>query len=306
MTEIEFLHEMVKAAGGDPDMLKDKLKSTYYECLINCMKNGGGSTGGGGGSSGEYTQPDWGSKNVVAFAETEVTIAPLEEMDGMPGAILTLMNPIPDGSVCNVSYNGETYSCVYYKESMGIGNMSALGGEDTGEPFFIMVGELEGAPLGILMPFTDAGAVVCGISFASIKKIGKDYIEDTSEPAFIDLTSYGLPAISVQTTSSTTCCNITTQQFIEMRNALKKGIVKLYLNHNGYSYKNVLETVEVPAGSLYTYSIVDEYGEFDSNGNPQVFSLSSELKGKKIYITIDGRTNTIWGKIIHPHKLMET
>ena len=52
MTEIEFLHEMVKAAGGNPDMLKDKLKSTYYECLINCMKNGGGSGGGrtGGGN----------------------------------------------------------------------------------------------------------------------------------------------------------------------------------------------------------------------------------------------------------------
>ncbi len=47
MTEIEFLHEMVKAAGGNPDMLKDKLKSTYYECLINCLNNGGGGSGGG-------------------------------------------------------------------------------------------------------------------------------------------------------------------------------------------------------------------------------------------------------------------
>lgn len=49
MTEIEFLHEMVKAAGGDPNMLKDKLKSTYYECIINCLNNGGGS---GSGSTG--------------------------------------------------------------------------------------------------------------------------------------------------------------------------------------------------------------------------------------------------------------
>lgn len=56
MTEIEFLHEMVKAAGGNPDMLKDKLKSTYYECLIDCMKNGGGGSGGSGGGGSIYAE----------------------------------------------------------------------------------------------------------------------------------------------------------------------------------------------------------------------------------------------------------
>lgn len=51
MTENEFMREMIKAAGGDPDKLPDRLKSTYYQCLIDCMNSGGGS-GGSGGSGG--------------------------------------------------------------------------------------------------------------------------------------------------------------------------------------------------------------------------------------------------------------
>lgn len=189
MTEIEFLHEMVKKAGGNPDMLKDKLKSTYYECLIDCMKNGGGGSGGGGGSSGEYTQPDWGYKEAYILPETEVTLV-MDEVEGMVVGPIYVSNfailPEP-GKEYIVTYNGKEYKCIL--SGMGIlGNQAIIGGEDTGEPFAIF---FIGDPVLVIPTDQSEGTAKVSIKGTIVKQIDPEYAPQAEIP-YIDLISVGL------------------------------------------------------------------------------------------------------------------
>lgn len=247
MTEIEFLHEMVKAAGGNPDMLQDKLKSTYYECLINCLNNGGGSGGGstGGGSSGEYTQPDWGYKEDIFLPETEVTFAPNADMNGLVGALVmgtALENPLVLGDEYIVNYDGSDYTVTLDPHEQMMGNLLTFGGEDSGEPFLILVG---GVDFLFIMPVNQSeGTAKVSIRGIVTKPIDSKYVPSVP---YIDLVEAGLPTVNMDGPVLVSDYN----QFYKVQMALGRGAIQLKIKLTG--------TIALPVlGSSMTSTMTDE------------------------------------------------
>lgn len=205
MTEIEFLHEMVKAAGGDVNKLKDKLKSTYYECLIDCMKNGGG--GGGLPSGGEphqmlVTDADgntvWEDRthyhDVTNASFTCVSASGLEVDDeGTIGIFDPFAVDVEGEKTYTVTYNGADYECTAKTMTDSgisvqlLGNIEAMMGTgDNGMPFLAMCVPSESiSQTGfacMIMVLDGATTVDITIAFdgtiEELKKIPKKYLPE--------------------------------------------------------------------------------------------------------------------------------
>jgi hypothetical protein len=234
MTEIEFLHEMVKAAGGDPDMLKDKLKSTYYECLIDCMKNGGGGSGGGGGGSGEYTQPDWGYKEGEIISETNVTAEDPDSIGIVMGLIGTPTTTPVVGETYRVIYNDVEYktTAVGSDEELYLGNIGAIsGGVDTGEPFVISLDIYNN--LLILLPVNQQECVVKISIFGKvIETIPSKYIPATKAP-YIDFIDAGLSTLTVDSEWGHGDSNLKTKIWDQVKLGLDYGAVQARIKISG-------------------------------------------------------------------------
>lgn len=125
---------------------------------------GGGAGGSGGGASSwnDLTDKPFYSEMVFAPLLEETAMVATEEMDYQ--AVLPHSISVSDGEEYTVVYNGTEYKCVctFYIDGNGratymLGNMMAFGGEDTGEPFLVLVFPYETAAMtgvpGGVVPF---------------------------------------------------------------------------------------------------------------------------------------------------------
>ena len=125
--------------------------------------------GGSGGGSGASVQADWNQndetaadyvKNRTHYEKRQTLyegtdLAPVLQNDG--NYMLTIPDPpfnLANGNTYMVVINGVSYECVGYSAVAGappmIGNLAFAGGQDTGEPFFVVDGTANGDGIGIL------------------------------------------------------------------------------------------------------------------------------------------------------------
>ena len=152
---------------------------------------------------GSATQPDWNQndatqpdyvKNRPFYAgdpvETvliEETTAPFAEDEdtGLYIAGFPLTFNATVGETYKVSWDGAVYECIsvgdFNTDAIAIGNMSIVGGHDTGEPFFIAI---NGEQMGILTADTSASHTF-SISriVEQVVKIDPKYLSISSKPA---------------------------------------------------------------------------------------------------------------------------
>lgn len=187
MTESGYLKTMLTALGGDPSKLPDNLESTCYKAIIELLLNNGG----GGGSNSEYKQPEWGYKEDYILPETDITLSPNEDLGMVVGLTEPPLNEsdFQVGEEYVVIYDGVEYRCTY-AEFNALGNGYIMGGEDTGEPFFIV--NDSGATVVIPINQT-AGIVKVGVKGNVTKKIESVY---APEVPYIDLVAAGLPSVN--------------------------------------------------------------------------------------------------------------
>jgi hypothetical protein len=100
----------------------------------------------------------------------EETTAPGNTYEGA----LTMVNPIEIGKRYTVSWDGDSYTCDCYEYIGGacIGNPSALGGEDTGEPFLMVAA----FPQMMYLGFDEDKDVQIKVEGQTIVRIPEKYI----------------------------------------------------------------------------------------------------------------------------------
>lgn len=196
-----------------------------YEQILEKLNAGGGS-----GSNSEYTQPEWGYKEAYILPETDVTLAPNEEIGGMVAAIIepsTLTGTLSVGNEYIISYAGTDYACVF-SEAEPMGNGSVFGMEDTGEPFCMLY---ENGML-ILMPVNQLERTVkFSISGKVVKPIESEY---APEIPYLDLVDLGLGTVGAGLDVVT--INYDYTFYVEnIKPKLGANLrVKMLLNHKGY------------------------------------------------------------------------
>lgn len=276
MTEIEFLHEMVKAAGGDVNALNDRLKSTYYECLINCMKNGGGSSGG----SGEYTQPEWGFKETPMLNETKVTYV----YNSAVNASVAMLDPsllsgeLEDGAAYAVYYNGVKYACVCANEMLGNGVI--LGYDNTGEPF--CMGMMSGVLMIAPVNQTETEATV-SVKRVVYKRIEENYLQYIP---YVDLAEAGLPAINNEGSVSLKCDENIQKEILK---AYEHGAIRFKIKANF----NISEMTKLSESDNVVVTAQSSYAKYDSYGRMNFIEAECILFGRLIKFTLYYDTLTV-------------
>lgn len=249
MTENEFMREMIKAAGGDPDKLPDRLKSTYYQCLIDCMNKGGGS-GGGVSSWNDLTDKPFKEKRVEVLPETEVVFATLEELGEIKMAELSYGFTSSPGERFIVKYNEEEYICERSMLTNGFGNAVVEGGEDTGEPFFLASEDTYTVIVSI------RGDNIAKIAIYRIDIETLDYVF-LPEPPLFDLTQYQRNGdiVSPFTVDGNVTLKLTidnVDELIKLKMMGKYGIVRFkILQHPNNSASTPIQTSIFYANTCY-------------------------------------------------------
>lgn len=190
------------------------------ELFEESQKENAAAAGGGG-------YPAFGYKKVWLMHETEVTLAPNEDMGGMNVAMLALENEASKYAYKTIviKYNGVDYSFVY--NGQPIGNVGALEGEDSGEPF---IAQFEGATAIVISLRGDTVATV-GVYVPLAETIPDEYIPPIETIDFVDL---GAPVFEFGTVFSFTSDADTV---FKIRRCLAKGGFKLRVAVKG-AFKN--------------------------------------------------------------------
>lgn len=145
--------------------------------------------GGGGGSASKYKQPEWGLESGGIVEILPQTSVGMEQVVSDFFVVATpLTNPIVVGNDYIIDYNGNQYTCKAWESVLPqglvtvIGNGAAMGGNDTGEPFLIMVVPEEYvAEVGYLNVMAKPGTEEVTLSIMGekreIHKIPSEYVE---------------------------------------------------------------------------------------------------------------------------------
>lgn len=157
----------------------------------------------------------------IILPESNISVAFNEDMGGMYLGTTDFSNfdLLIDGELYTITFNSVEYiskcTAIDYA-SFVLGNMVLVGGEDSGEPFLIVLNQ--GSLTVASLIETE---VTCSIAGKTIHPIKRDFIE---EPALIDLTELDFPSVQVGTKARQT---ITINQFLQICKSLRCKIVKL-------------------------------------------------------------------------------
>lgn len=229
-TETELLQDAIRANGGTCDDLPDTLPATLLKKLIESCGSGGG--GGGlptGGAPYQQLVTDgkgnaeWVPQLCYTEHVTGVVIPETQLTAGEEGFEYTgqLVNQPIVGVNHAVTYNGTVYNCApwEYSGTIYIGNGSAFGNPDTGEPFVAMFVPPEGVDqLGftaVFLPLDGAASVTLSVNIDGdvVRTIPYEYIpgeividavngEDAVMPDYKDV-------VAAYRTGKSVFCNLT-------------------------------------------------------------------------------------------------
>lgn len=217
---------------------------------VNEQLQSGGGSGGGGGA-----QPDWNAAEGEPghilnrpFYEDTVTLfdqtVELQEAEGMLMYTSTFPEPLEDKTY-KVTYNGVPYDCTPFvtdEYTAVLGNLSAMGGPDTGEPFVIVIGGIDGVFEIVLVGLTGATSATVKIEKpGELRKIESKF---APEIPYFDLVSLGLGTVKLNTT--------TAKEGIghELYKALGDGPVKIRFKHHDW-LGNEQDATAIVTGVLY-------------------------------------------------------
>lgn len=257
--------EEAKKSADSVDFPKPTPEAAGKAVVVNA--SGDGFTLGEVPSSGGGSQADWnaaegepghilnkpfGDKEVYILPETELTFADMGE--GCMAAFEPLEFPI-EGNAYSITFGGSTYECVAYYDkpsaSYALGNIGALsGGENTGEPFIVMIQLDEYGNIGMSLMLSLIGETTTNVSIAGIHPvpIAPEYAPNTVS---IDLATMGLDSIGTGV-MATLELDDDTANFVEkqLAIALKNGIVKVRLFYDGMAEKQIFAPGNVVDGSV--------------------------------------------------------
>jgi hypothetical protein len=224
--------------------------------LIHEMIKYGGFVGDGGGSSSGSSSggatPDWnaaegepgyilnkpfGDEEVYILPETELTFVAVEDMGGACIAMIAPEKVPVEGNVYTITFGGATYECTAIYESGDgmyfLGNFSMLGGEDSGEPFLVMIMvDPSGDALPESIMISIAGETTTNVTIKGVqpKPIAPEYAPSTVS---IDLVYLGLDNIATDQPVSVVLDDDTkTRIEKQLGTALRNGIVQLSVNYS--------------------------------------------------------------------------
>lgn len=188
------------------------------------------------GEPGYIQNKPFGDKEVEILPETELTFVTNPDMGGMCLAMITPAEIPIEGSMCTVVFDGVTYNnTVNYIAEEGIycfGNLSMMGGEDSGEPYIVMfivdsANVVQTAMILSLVGEITTTVVIKGILPVSIAT------EYAPKPVYIDLTALGVGDIVtdqlITVSPSEDDCIYLEKHFAT---ALQNGIIKVRLTFN--------------------------------------------------------------------------
>lgn len=222
---------LAKAAGRSVEVPEPITRKEMF--LDAVAKSGGGSSGGGG------AQPDWdavegepgyiqnrpfGKREVILFPETEVAFV---DQDGMMMAALPANVKLEADTEYKIVYNEVEYlrkPCLMDGNPVGLGNTVVMGGDDTGEPFFIMIDKqwdesTESEVLSAMILALD-GTTSTTVSCKGYpeKPLDSKYLPDVT-PEVVDLEAMGMPAVTKEVVS----LSLSYAEIREIVEKLKKG-----------------------------------------------------------------------------------
>jgi hypothetical protein len=211
------------------------------------LKQYGGGSGGGGadwdaveGEPGYIQNRPFGKTEVILFPETEVAFV---DMDGMMMAGLPANVKLEADTEYKIVYNEVEYlrkPCLMDGNPVGLGNTVVMGGDDTGEPFFIMIDMDESGVLtAIILALDGTTSTTVSCKGYPEKTLDIKYIPNAAENV-IDLTALGVTALG-GTTSYTTLPEDTINQ---IKKQLATGQVTLRFAVN-IAFNDILAGVTV-------------------------------------------------------------
>lgn len=159
------------------------------------------------GSGGGGAQPDWNAAEGEPghilnrpFYEHTITLfdqtVELQETEEGMLMMSTFPEPLEDKTY-KVTYNGVPYDCTPFvtdEYTAALGNLSAMGGPDTGEPFIIVIGGIDGVFQIVLVDLTGATSATVKIEKpGELRKIDSKFSPDIP---YFDLVDAGLGVIN--------------------------------------------------------------------------------------------------------------
>lgn len=243
--------------GETPEGVPRSRNEAYLYAL--CQKGmGGGGTGGG-------AQPDWNAAegepghilNRPFYETTETifnrTVELFEEEGGISAALLPFGKFLEQTKYI-VTYNGVKYECDAIDPGVGIpcvlGNLSAFGGSNTGEPFLILTTDVDedGSPDLQVVDYTANTSATVKIEKPSeLRKIDRKF---APEIPYFDLVSLGLGTLKNSATGKSGIGG-------ELYKALGNGPVKIRVKHQDY-WGGERDATAVVTGKHYSTSVSTE------------------------------------------------
>ena len=246
------------------------------------------------GGSGGGAQPDWNAQEgepgyilnkpfgmmpTTIVAETELTFEFVEDM-GMSVAYSECTNPPVAGCDYIIRFGENEYTCTCVDVSgdgktMMMGNLSVLGGDDTGEPFLISYeGKL------VVIPVIEVTTVKFAIHGIQPVAIPPEYVPPAH---YLDLVEAGFPIVNMEQKVSAPLPNINW-----ITDALEKGSVKVrfrasfdYWNETMVHESNItIEDVELVANGIITNSTPYQYSIYVFCSNVVVTFVIDTIQGK--------------------------
>lgn len=217
---------------------------------------------------GKLKQPDWGDGYGVIIPATTVTF---QDMEGMMLGEFNDGGKLELGKTYTVSYNGTDYSCTCTNFSgRVIGNVAALEGGDSGEPFVIVLDER------MILALDGSAEATISISGETVKRIDPKY--SPFQINTIDLTVGEGLNLNIRADSNGGSA-ISGDHFAKVEQALETGLIFVKANA---SYKGANPTLPTDTPELvYTGEVKTLLAHYnktftDENGVGYMFSAFFE------------------------------
>lgn len=195
---------------------------------------------------------------------------------GMMIAMVSLNANMVHGGVYKVVYNGTEYGCSgILAAGLGIacGNMSPMGGDDTGEPF-VIISSGEGT---MVLPLDGSTSATVSIYGMLTQKLDPKFIPiEAVEPYMIDLNAHFVQGIDTMLTAPT---------FPELEEALRRGIVCVkFVGNFKYTKSGVVQNMkDCPIETICTVAQKNR----DESGAVVNCDLIGYFYGNAIHIYVD-------------------
>lgn len=200
----------------------------------------------------KYIKDMYYEEETELLSETALTFT---NVDGMMMA--TIENPsfaLEAGKTYVVIYNGTEYICECDPEHLVLGNIGALMGTPTDEPF--VIGTMDGT-FGAISVYGETNATL-SIKTNVVNKIKNKYIDFSEVVPVIDLTALGLPYVSPDDMGGGQTPTLDLETCNYIRSAMRKGAL-IFKYNEGYSEPYKEKSV------LVTNIVIDHTGRYSAS-----------------------------------------